>query len=123
MLRHPSIEACLGELARNAELRKLIGIESEERVPKKWNMSRFLDVLGREPHRTRLQAVFDAMIQRLGAAVPDLGRHTAGDSSGLSARELSEEAELDGLCRAEEASVHSCQGEARRRAGRRPPGS
>lgn len=97
MLRHPSIEACLNELLRNAELRKLIGIESEELVPKKWNMSRFLDVLGREPHRTLLRQVFDQMMQRLGAAVPDLGRHTAGDSSGLSARALSADAALDGL--------------------------
>ncbi len=32
-LRHPSIEACLGELRRNESLRKLIGIESEEAVP------------------------------------------------------------------------------------------
>lgn len=96
-LRHPSIEACLGDLARNAELRKLIGIELEERVPKKWNMSRFLDVLGREPHRTLLRRTFDSMIQRLGAAVGDLGRHTAGDSAALSARELPADADLDGL--------------------------
>jgi hypothetical protein len=27
-------------------LRRLIGIESEETVPKKWNLSRFLEVLG-----------------------------------------------------------------------------
>lgn len=29
VLRHPTIEACLGDLQRNAALRKLIGIESE----------------------------------------------------------------------------------------------
>ena len=97
LLRHPSIEACLGELGRNAELRKLIGIASEARVPKKWNMSRFLDVLGREPHRTLAQEAFDTLIQRLGVAVPDLGRDSAGDSSGLSARALTQPADLDGL--------------------------
>lgn len=86
LLRHPSIEACLAELRRNPSLRKLIGIESEEKVPKKWNVSRFQQVLGAEPHRRLLREAFDTMIQRLGAAVGDLGRHAVGDASGLSAR-------------------------------------
>ena len=86
VLRHPSIEACLAELRRNPPLRKLIGIESEEQVPKKWNVSRFQRVLGTEPHRTLLREVFDTMIRRLAAAVGDLGRHVAGDASGLNAR-------------------------------------
>ena len=85
-LRHPTIESCLGELRRNESLRKLIGIESEEKVPNKWNLSRFLDTLGREPHLSLLHQIFDSMIQRLGEAVPDLGRDTAGDATGLNAR-------------------------------------
>jgi hypothetical protein len=85
-LRHPSTEACLGELGRNAALRSLIGIASESGVPKKWNMSRFLEVLGTGPHRSLLHEVFDAMTRRLGQTVTDLGVHTAGDSSGLNAR-------------------------------------
>ena len=85
-LRHASVEACLSELCRNKELRSLIGIESEPAVPKKWNMSRFLEVLGSEPHRTLLHEVFDAMAARLGAVVEDLGRDTAGDSTALNAR-------------------------------------
>jgi hypothetical protein len=51
-LRHITTEAVLAELRRNAGLRRVIGIESESGVPKKWNMSRFEEVLGREPHRT-----------------------------------------------------------------------
>jgi len=86
LLRHPSTEACLGELRRNDALRRLIGITSESQVPKKWNMSRFQAVLGTVPHRSLLRDVFDAMVQRLGAVVPDLGVHTAGDASGLNAR-------------------------------------
>lgn len=86
-LRHPGIEACLSELGRNRALRELIGIESEAGVPKKWNLSRFQQVLGQEPHLTLLHDVFDAMVKRLGAAVIDLGRDTAGDASGLNARE------------------------------------
>ena len=85
-LRHTTIEGCLAELRRNEGLRRLLGIESEDKVPKKWNMSRFLDVLGREPHLSAVRALFDQIIQRLGEVVPNLGRHTAGDSTGLSAR-------------------------------------
>ena len=85
-LRHSGVEACLGELGRNEALRRLIGIESEDGVPKKWNMSRFLEVLGTGPHRSLLHEVFDAMTRRLGQTVTDLGVHTAGDSSGLNAR-------------------------------------
>lgn len=85
-LRHTTIEACLGELRRNESLRKLIGIASEDAVPQKWNLSRFLDALGQEPHRSHLHGIFDAMIERLGSVVPDLGRNTAGDATSLNAR-------------------------------------
>jgi hypothetical protein len=84
VLRHRDFEACLGELRRNPSLRKLIGIESEERIPNGWNISRFLDVLGQPPEP--LQDVFNQMVQPLGQAVPDLGQHTAGDATALSAR-------------------------------------
>jgi hypothetical protein len=85
-LRHTGFEACLGELRRNPTLAKLIGLESTDEVPKGWNLSRFLDVLGQEPHRLELEAIFNQMIQRLGEVVPDLGRDTAGDSTSLKAR-------------------------------------
>jgi hypothetical protein len=85
-LRHVTTEAMLGDLRRNDALRRLIGIESEGGVPNPWNISRFEDVLGQEPHRTLLKEVFDVLIERLGVAVADLGRNTAGDATGLSAR-------------------------------------
>ena len=85
-LRHVSFEATLGELGRNEALRRLIGIEQETDVPKSWNVSRFLDVLGQEPHFSELRRIFDSMVQRLGLAVPDLGKDTAGDSTALHAR-------------------------------------
>jgi hypothetical protein len=85
-LRHTTIEACLAELRRNESLRKLIGIDSEEDVPQKWNLSRFLERLGQQPHLTQLHAIFDAMIERLGSVVWDLGRNTAGDATSLNAR-------------------------------------
>jgi len=85
-LRHVTFEATLGELGRNEALRRLIGIEEETGVPKSWNVSRFLDVLGQEPHFSELRHIFDIMVQRLGLAVPDLGKDTAGDSTALHAR-------------------------------------
>lgn len=85
-LRHTTTEACLAELHRNEGLRRLIGIESEAGVPRKWNMSRFHEVLGKQPHLDMVQRIFDTMIQRLGVVVGDLGRHVAGDATGLSAR-------------------------------------
>jgi hypothetical protein len=48
---------CLGGLRRNESLWKLIGIESEDDVPQKWNLSRFLDSLGRQPHLTHLHGI------------------------------------------------------------------
>jgi hypothetical protein len=61
-------------------------------------MSRFEDLLGQEPHRTHLKGIFNVLVQRLGAAVSDLGQNTAGDAAALSARRKAEEnaqAEID----------------------------
>jgi len=68
-LRHTTTEACLAELHRNEGLRRLIGIESEAGVPRKWNMSRFHEVLGKQPHLDMVQRIFDMMIQRLGSSL------------------------------------------------------
>jgi hypothetical protein len=99
-LRHTGWEACLGELRRNEALRRLIGIESEKKVPLKWNVSRFLEVLGEEPHYTRVRTIFDTLIQQLGLAVEDLGKDTAGDATALHARRKRDaeeaKAELEG---------------------------
>jgi len=105
-LRHQTFEACLQDLRRNRRLREMIGIESEGRVPKKWNVSRFLEVLGREPHRTLLHRLFDTMARRLAACVPDLGRRVAGDATSLNARRkrdksAAKEEEAEGLPQAE----------------------
>lgn len=86
VLRHVTVEACLDELRRNRDLGRLIGITDEEQVPQKWNMSRFLETLGQEPHLSNLRAVFDVLAQRLGRAIPDLGRHAAGDATTLNGR-------------------------------------
>lgn len=86
VLRHVTFEACLDELRRNRDLCRLIGLGEEDTIPDKWNVSRFLDTLGQEPHLSAVRAVFDVMAQRLGRAVPDLGQHTAGDATSLNGR-------------------------------------
>jgi hypothetical protein len=86
ILRHPSFEACLGDLRRNAQLRRLIGIESESAVPKKWNISRFLRRLGQPMALLLMREAFDQMSRRLSECVPDLGAKTAGDATQLNAR-------------------------------------
>jgi len=85
-LRHPSFASCIAELNRNPALYRLLGISSVAGIPRDYNVSRFVDVLGCEPHHTNLREVFDVLVQRLGRAVPDLGQHLAGASAGLSAR-------------------------------------
>jgi hypothetical protein len=101
VLRHLTTEAVLAELGRNAGLRALIGIDSEADVPKPWNISRFEDTLGQEPHRSLLKGIFNMLIQRLGVAISALGVDTAGDATALSARrksaERAEEEVADGL--------------------------
>jgi hypothetical protein len=86
VLRHHTMDACLQELERNPALALIIGIHSEEKVPKPHNMSRFMATLGEEPHLSLLREIFDLLAQRLGGAVPDLGKDTAGDSTGLAGR-------------------------------------
>jgi len=56
---------------------RLIGISCVAEVPQLWNVSRFLDGLGRPPHYAELRKVFDVLVGRLGISVPDLGAHTA----------------------------------------------
>ena len=67
--------------------------------------------LGQEPHRTLLKEIFNVLIRRLGVAVADLGRDTAGDATALSARRKPEEAaqeEIDeGLPQASPAAARS----------------
>src|SRR3954447_19164562 len=97
VLRHITTEAVLGELRRNAGLRALIGVGSEHGVPKPWNISRFEETLGLEPHRTLLKEIFNVLVSRLGAAIPTLGVDNAGDATALSARRKSAEGAAEEL--------------------------
>lgn len=86
LFRHPNMTAMLEELHRNPALCHLIGIDSEKKIPRKYNMSRFERVLGMDIHLPYLAGIFPTMVRLLGSQVKDLGRHTAGDASALHAR-------------------------------------
>jgi len=87
LLRHINYQQVLDELKRNPALAELIGIGPSVAVPDQWNLSRFLDVLGLPEHLGLMREAFDGLIRNLGGLVDDLGRHTAGDATGLSGRQ------------------------------------
>src|SRR5262245_31229977 len=70
LLRHHCFNDCLAELHRNPSLCRLIDITTEEQIPGGPNLSRFLDVLGQEPHLSALRQIFDALVRPLSQAVP-----------------------------------------------------
>jgi hypothetical protein len=86
LCRHVWLNDCLAELHRNPTLCVLIGIHKVTDIPKPCNLSRFLDLLGQPEHLRALRGIFDALAKDLGTAVPDLGKHTAGDSTALKAK-------------------------------------
>ena len=87
LLRYEHMSACLDELNRNPALRSVVGIEEGQGLPGSYNMSRFLDVLGQRQHLDLMQEMFQQLTHRLAESVPDLGKHVAGDSAALSARQ------------------------------------
>src|SRR5436190_7277717 len=57
-LRHASFISCLEELRRNPALYRLLGIATVDDIPKDYNLSRFVETLGQEPHLSQLRKVF-----------------------------------------------------------------
>ncbi|HEY7327824.1 MAG TPA: ATP-binding cassette domain-containing protein [Gemmataceae bacterium] len=102
LLRYHSVEDCLAQLHRNPAWCRLIGTSGENEIPHGWNGSRFLDVLGQQPHLCALCNVFDSLARSLRQALPDLGRHTAGDATGLNGRPKTDakavQAEINRAC-------------------------
>jgi hypothetical protein len=86
LCRHVWLNDCLAELHRNPTLCRILGITKVADIPGPHNLSRFLDLLGQPAHLQALRGIFDALVKDLGGVVPDLGRHTAGDSTALAAR-------------------------------------
>jgi len=85
LFRHPTMTAMLEELHRNPALCHLIGIDDETQIPRKYNMSRFEEVLGMDAHLPYLMDIFPTMVRLLASEVKDLGKNSAGDASALHA--------------------------------------
>jgi hypothetical protein len=83
LCRHVWLNDCLAELHRNPTLCDIIGIRKVADIPKPYNLSRFMDLLGQAEPLHALRGVFDTMAKDLGVVVVDLGKHTAGDSTAL----------------------------------------
>lgn len=84
VFQHPSIESLRRELQRNGELRLVCGfspLKGSEAVPGEWVYTRFLRRLVKCPEL--VQAMFDALVDKLAGVLPDLGRMLAGDSKAL----------------------------------------
>jgi len=82
--QHPTPAALLRELRRNGELRERCGfdpLKGAAAVPSAHNMSRFLrHLLALEP---MIQAMFDELVERATALVPDLGQELAFDGKAI----------------------------------------
>ena len=84
VFQHPSVEALRRELSRNAPLRQACGfdlLEGMDAVPTPRAYSHFLGVL--LAHADQIDALFDSLVERLRAELPDFGRVLAIDGKAL----------------------------------------
>jgi len=78
------VESLRRELKRNGQLRELCGFDPLKglaAVPESWNYSRFLDSLLEQYEA--LEAMFDAMVEKLQALLPDFGKRLAADGKAI----------------------------------------
>jgi hypothetical protein len=71
------------ELRRNGSLRRLVGIESMDRVPKAWQFSRFLGRLAEEENLRLLDSAFESCVEELRELLPGLGGNTGIDGTSV----------------------------------------
>jgi len=81
---HETVASLIRELRRNAELREVCGfdvVKGEEAVPRDYVYSRFLKKLIR--HSDEIEALFDALVERLSELLADYGKDLAVDTKAL----------------------------------------
>jgi hypothetical protein len=71
------------ELRRNGSLRRLVGIEGVESVPKPWHFSRFMGKLSKPENLAMVREVFEGAIDSLRDMLPELGESIAIDGTGI----------------------------------------
>jgi len=84
VFQHPTVEALLRELRRNAQLRQVCGFDlgkGLEAVPNSWAFSRFLAQV--MAHGDLMQRMFDTLVDRLSELLPDYGVSLAVDGKAL----------------------------------------
>jgi hypothetical protein len=84
VFQHPTVEALLRELRRNAQLRQVCGFDVAkglEAVPNSWAFSRFLAHV--MAHEDLMQQMFDTLVERLAELLPDYGVSLAVDGKAL----------------------------------------
>jgi hypothetical protein len=85
------------ELRRNGSLRRLVGIESIDRVPKAWQFSRFVGRLAEDENLALLVNGFDRLIEKLQEFLPGLGRNLGIDGTSVSSWSSGEKSRKRGL--------------------------
>jgi len=84
VFQHPTVEALLRELRRNAQLRQVCGFEVAKGlkvVPNSWAFSRFLSRV--MAHQDLIQQMFDTLVDGLTELLPDYGQSLAMDGKAL----------------------------------------
>ena len=84
VFQHPTVEALLRELRRNAQLRQVCGfdlVKGLEAVPNSWAFSRFL--LKVMAHGDLVRQMYDTLVDRLAELLPDFGASLAVDGKAL----------------------------------------
>ncbi|MGA2642389.1 MAG: transposase [Spirochaetia bacterium] len=84
VFQHPTVEALLRELRRNAQLRQVCGfdlVKGLEAVPNSWAFSRFLAQV--MAHRDLIQQMLDTLVERLRELLPEYGVSLAVDGKAL----------------------------------------
>jgi hypothetical protein len=84
VFQHPSVEALLRELRRNAQLRQVCGFDLAiglEAVPNSWAFSRFLGQV--MAHRAVIRGMFDTLVEGVMKLLPDFGVSLAVDGKAL----------------------------------------
>jgi IS5 family transposase len=73
------------ELWRNGSLRRLVGIQSAGCIPQDYHFSRLLRHLSTPEGFGKLSGMFEELVRRLSAAMPQMGRHLAVDATAVHA--------------------------------------
>lgn len=98
VFQHPGVESLRRELLRNAELRQVCGFDplvGLKAVPPPWVYTRLFRKL--IAHQADVDAMLDALVERLRVLLTDLGTHLAVDSKGVDSHgKPTEKTEPDG---------------------------